>query len=142
MEEDVFGQADVLARAKDTAVEGLVEAGVLHARAGKVRILKRSELPDDWNPAEDARLTVWECAQHLIRNLEKDGEEGAAQLCARLGGGQSEGARALAYRLYSICDRKGWTEEALAYNTLVTSWPAIQEKVAHRAAVGEQTELL
>jgi putative DNA methylase len=142
MEDAPFGEADVLARAKDTAVEGLVEAGVLAARGGKVRILNRSELPDDWNPTEDTRLTVWECTQHLIRRLEKDGEEGAALLCARLGGGRGEDARALAYRLYSICDRKGRTEQALAYNTLVTSWPAIQEKVAHRAAVGEQAELL
>jgi len=86
MEEGPFGQADVLARAKNTSVEGLVRAGVLDARAGKVRLLRRDEYPDDWNPVEDDRLTVWECTQHLIRALERGGEEASARLAHQLGG--------------------------------------------------------
>lgn len=124
MDEASFGEADVLARAKNTSVQGLVEAGVLHSKAGKVRILPRSEYSDDWDPAADKRLTVWECAQHLIRRLER-GEADAAQLTKRLGTGRSEDARALAYRLYSICERKKWSHEALAYNSLVVAWPEI-----------------
>ncbi len=141
MNEGAFGEADVLARAKNTSVQGLVDAGVLSARAGKVRLLKRTEYEKDWDPAEDARLTVWECTQHLILQLNTKGEEGAALLCGRLGGGRSEDARALAYRLYSICERKGWAEEALAYNSLVVSWPAIQERAARLATSGRQSDL-
>jgi putative DNA methylase len=141
MNEGAFGEADVLARAKNTSVQGLVDAGVLSARAGKVRLLKRTEYEKDWDPAQDRRLTVWECTQHLILQLDTKGEEGAALLCGRLGGGRSEDARALAYRLYSICERKGWAEEALAYNSLVVSWPAIQEKAARLATTGRQREL-
>ena len=132
-----FGEADVLARAKNTSVEGIVDAGVLHARGGKVRLRQRCDYPEDWDPTTDRRLTVWECAQHLIGEMERSGEEGAAALVRRLGGGISEDARALAYRLYAIADRKGWSDEARAYNGLVVSWPAIVEKAA-RAPVGQR----
>lgn len=133
MNEASFGEADVLARAKGTAVDGLVKAGVVHSKAGKVRLLKRAEYPEQWNPGLDHRVTVWECAQHLIRRLHADtgGIEAAAKLLNELGSA-SEDARALAYRLYSICERKKWAEEALAYNTLVVEWPAIQDKAAQQ----------
>ena len=124
MDEAPFGEADVLARAKNTSVQGLAEAGVLYSNAGKVRILKRDEYDDDWDPVTDKRQTVWECTQHLIKRLEKSESE-AAQLVKRLGAGQSEDARALAYRLYSICERKKWSQEARAYNSLVVAWPEI-----------------
>jgi putative DNA methylase len=141
LNEAPFGEADVLARAKNSSVAGIEEAGVLHARAGKVRLRQRCDYPEDWDPQTDRRLTVWECAQHLICELERSGEEGAAALVRRLGGGMSEDARALAYRLYAIADRKHWTEEARAYNSLVVSWPAIVEKAA-RAPGAEQGRLL
>ena len=105
MELGSFGEADVLARAKNTAVEGLV-APVCLKLAQEAGLLKREEYPEDWNPAEDRKLTVWEGTQHLIRALEKGGEEVAARLANQLGGGRSEEARALAYRLYAICERK------------------------------------
>ena len=124
MEEGSFGEADVLARAKNTAVNGLAEAGVIKARAGKVQLLKRDELPDDWSPATDKRLTVWEVTQHLIRTVEKKGESAAAALLHQLGG-MGEIARDLAYRLYATCERKKWAQEALAYNSLVVAWPEI-----------------
>ncbi len=141
MNEGAFGEADVLARAKNSSVDGIVEAGVLHARGGKVRLRQRADYPEEWDPGTDGRLTVWECAQHLICELERSGEGGAAGLVRRLGGGMSEDARALAYRLYAIADRKGWTDEARAYNGLVVSWPAIVEKAA-RAPEAEQGRLL
>jgi putative DNA methylase len=131
--EGPFGEADVLARAKNTAVRGLDEAGVLRSHAGKVRLLRRDELGDDWDPARDRRLTVWEVTQHLIRRLEVGGESDAAELLRRLGG-LGEAARELAYRLYTICERKGWAQEALGYNGLVVAWPEIA-----RLAMGEQT---
>ena len=126
MAEAAFGEAHDLARAKNSSVEGVAESGVLHARAGKVRLLNRNEYPDDWNPTSDSHLNTWKCAQYLIRKLEQGGELKAAQLVNLLGGGQSENVRALAYRLYAICERKGWAQEAVPYNTLVTSWSHIQ----------------
>lgn len=130
MNEGPFGEADVLARAKNTAVQGLVDAGVVHSKAGKVRLLKREEYKDDWDPVADSRVTVWECTQHLIQRLNTGGEEAAARLVNKLGGWRSEEARALAYRLFSLCERQKWADEALAYNTLVVSWPGIQDKAS------------
>lgn len=139
--EGEFGRADVLARAKNTSVEGLTRAGVLEARRGKVRLLSKTELPADWDPVTDGRMTVWEATHHLIRALDEGGEEAAARLVARLGGGVSEAARALAYRLYSICDRKARAELARDYNNLVVSWSAIRDKAAHMGTA-EQARLI
>jgi putative DNA methylase len=111
-EEGPFGDAETLSKAKNTSVGGMVEAGILSARAGKARLLRREELPADWNPASDRRLTVWEVAQHLIRTMQERGEPAAAELLAKVGG-LGEAARDLAYRLYTICERKGWAQEAL-----------------------------
>jgi putative DNA methylase len=124
MDEGPFGVAEILSKAKDTAVQGLVQAGVVKARGGKVQLLRRDELPDDWDPATDQRLTVWEVTQHLIRTLDRQGESGAAALMQKLGG-KAEVARDLAYRLYTVCERKKWAEEALAYNGLVIAWPEL-----------------
>ena len=111
MKEGAFGEADVLARAKNSSVEGVAESEVLRASTGKVRLLNRDEYPDEWEPASDSRgvsPNTWKCTQYLIRALERGGETEAGRLVNRLGGGTSEAARALAYRLYAICDRKGW----------------------------------
>ncbi len=124
-----FGSADTLARAKNTSVAGLVEAGILRSSRGKVALLTREELSADWDPATDARRTVWEVAQHLIRVLEAKGERAAGALLAKVGA-QGEAARELAYRLYSLCERKKWASEALAYNGLVTAWPEVAKLAA------------
>jgi len=124
MNPGAFGDADNMARAKNTSVAGLAESGVLASGAGKVRLLKREEYPTDWDPQSDTRKPVWEGTQYLVRALEMGGEGAAARLCKMLGGG-AEPARDLAYRLYSICERKGWASEALAYNSLVIAWPEI-----------------
>jgi putative DNA methylase len=123
-EQGPFGEADVLARAKNTSVEGMELAGILISRAGRVRLVRRDELDPAWDPATDRRLTVWEVAQHLIRRLDAEGEGAAADLLHRVGG-LGEAARELAYRLYAICERKGWAEESLGYNALVIAWPEI-----------------
>lgn len=124
MEEGPFGTAETLSRAKNTAINGLVEAGIVVARAGKVRLVRRDELSDDWNPAADRRLTIWETTQHLIRRLDQQGETGTAALLHQVGG-MGDTARDLAYRLYTLCERKKWAEEALAYNGLVIAWPEL-----------------
>jgi putative DNA methylase len=117
------GEADALARAKVTSIDGLERAGVIVTRGGTCRLLRRDELPEDYDPAEDQRATVWESVQHLVKQLLAGGEVKAASLFASLS--NSEAARDLAYRLYSICERKSWAEEAGAYNVLVASWPEI-----------------
>jgi len=140
LEEGAFGEADVLARAKNTSVQGLQEAGILEARAGKVRLLRREELDGDWDPTQDARLTVWEVTQHLIARLENEGEAGAAALLRQVGA-LGDAARDLAYRLYGICERKKWAKEAFAFNSLVVAWPTLAE-LAQRAAPPRQGELI
>ena len=132
-----FGMAETLAKAKAVAIAGIVEGGILSARAGKVRLLRPEELADDWDPTMDARITVWEVVHQLVRVLESGGETQAAALLRRLGG-LGETARELAYRLYSIAERKGWPAEALSYNSLVQSWP----EISRLARSSEQGELL
>ena len=137
-----FGQADVLARAKDTSVEGMMEAGILQSKRGKVRLLRPEELPYGWDPSTDSRLAAWEVVHHLIRVLEAGAEPAAAELVAKLGS-YAEPARELSYRLYTICERKKRAAEALSYNALVQSWPEITRlaRESGQSAV-EQTLLL
>ena len=123
-EEGEFGDAETLSKAKNTSVAGLVEAGILQSGGGRVRLLRPEELPDDWDPRKDRRLTVWEMVHHLIRVLDESGEAGAARLLRKIGGKMEE-ARALAHRLYAICDRQKRAVEARAYNALVGSWTEI-----------------
>jgi len=140
MSEGAFGTAETLSRAKNTAINALVEDGLIIAKAGKVRLVPRDELQEDWDPATDKRPTVWESTQHLIRALDQKGEPGAADLLRKLGSGMGETARDLAYSLYIICDRKKWPQEAVYYNSLITSWLEIQNLVhaAEHTRSGQQ----
>ena len=128
-EEGPYGEAETLAKARNIAVSGVENSGLLKSAAGKVRLLKRAEMPDDWDPLTDKTLTVWECTQHLIKRLESEGEQAAAEILAKMGP-QGEQARILAYRLYTICERKKWAEEARAYNGLVIAWPELERLAA------------
>jgi len=122
--EGEFGVAETLSKAKNTSIDGLEDAGILESKRGKVRLLRPGELLNDWNPATDKRLSVWKIAHHMIRVLESGGERAAADLVAELGS-QAEVARELAYRLYTICERKKRAQEALSYNAIVQSLPEI-----------------
>ena len=137
--EGEYGVAETLSKAKNTSVAGMVEAGILVSSRGKVRLLKPSELPDNWDPETDTRLTAWEMVHHLIRALEKGGEIAAAELAAKLGS-HAETARELCYRLYTICERKKRALEALSYNALVQSWPEII-RLAREGKKSEQSNL-
>jgi len=121
-----YGVAETLSKAKNTSVGGLVEAHIVASKAGKVRLLRPSELPENWNPEADPRLTSWEVVHHLVRALESGGESAAAVLVGKLGA-KAEIARELCYRLYVLCDRKKRSAEALSYNALVLSWPEISQ---------------
>ncbi len=139
MDEGLFGVAETLSKAKNTAVDALEREGILVSKAGKVRLLRREELQDDWDPTKDKRLTVWEVTQQLIKALvDKGSEEAAADLLRKVGA-LGEVARDLAYRLYTICDRKKWAQEALAYNSLVVAWPELV-KLAGQQRVTRPTQ--
>ena len=133
-----YGSAETLATAKNTSVSGMVQAGIIHSRAGKVRLLRPLELPADWDPAADDRLTAWEAAHHLIRVVWHGGEMAAAALLRRLGG-VADLARELCYRLYMVSERRKRPAEALAYDGLVKSWPEIR-RLSMREAQPRQIE--
>jgi putative DNA methylase len=132
--EGAFGDADTLSRGKGTSVAGMKEAGVLKSGGGKVRLLKWSEYPSDWDPRTDTRTPIWEALHQLIRALKQGGESASGALLAALGG-KAEAVRQLAYRLYTLCERLGHAEDARAYNELITSWTGIESA----AAVDSQT---
>jgi len=123
-DEGAYGMAEQLSKSKNTSVAGMVQAGIVASKAGKVRLLKPDELPEDWDPTTDARLTAWEMVHQPIRVLDAGGEGSAANLLRKLGV-KAEVARELAYRLYTLCERKKRAAEALAYNGLVQIWPEI-----------------
>lgn len=162
--EGEFGVADVLARAKNTSVQGLSDAGLLESRRGKVRLLKAAELPDaekrekrsekregsfptspssfptspsSFLPSPSSFLAShWLIVHHLIRALEAGGESAAAGLVAQLGS-RAETARELAYRLYTVSERRKRAAEALSYNALVQSWPEIARLAGESAGRSE-----
>ena len=125
--EGPYGEAETLFKAKGITLAGLQAAGVVHAAGGRVRLLRSDELPGDWDPAARSPVTAWAAVHHLIRRHDADGEDAAAALLSRLGSA-ADSARDLAYRLYTIAERKGWAEQALPYNALVQVWPRLKEK--------------
>lgn len=129
-----FGQADVLARAKGAAVEGLQKAGVVEARQGKVRLLRRDELDPAWNPESDGRVPVWEALQHLVGRLEAGGVDAAGELLAQVGDEKGELSKQLAVRLYEVCDRRKWASDAYAYNIYAQEYPEIVRMMQEEGA--------
>ena len=122
-----FGDADILARAKNTSVQALADRGVLSASKGTVRLLTREEIPEKVDMREEC---TWLLTQQLARAMEKGGVKACAQIVVNLFGSNAENAKALAYRLYTICERKNWAQEGYAYNNLVVAWPDIQSMAA------------
>jgi putative DNA methylase len=133
-----FGDANTLAQSKGTSVDGIKEAGVIQSGGGKVRLLKWSDYPTDWDPSTDKRTPVWEALHHLIRALKSSGGEGAAGAMLAALGGKAEAVRQLAYRLYTLCEREGRAEDARAYNELITSWTGIESVAATAPKLGDQ----
>ena len=132
------GDADSVARAKNTSLAGIETSGIGEARQGEFRLFERGDLAPDWSPVDDARLTVWEVLQYLVAALERSESE-AAELLHTLGG-NADRARQLAYVLYAKANDNRWTTEAGAYNTLITAWPNLQVSAA--AATSRQQALL
>lgn len=122
-----FGDADVLARAKNTSVQALADRGVMMAAKGQVRLLTREEIPEKVDTHEEC---TWLLTQQLACAMEKGGVKACAQIVVTLLGSNAENAKSLAYRLYTICERKNWAQEGYAYNNLVVAWPDIQSMAA------------
>jgi len=127
-----YGDADSVARAKNTSLAGISESGIGEARSGKFRLFERGELSEDWSPTDSDRLTVWEATQRLSATLERSESE-AAELLGVLGG-YGDRARQLAYLLYSKANEQGWTAEAGTYNGLITAWSDLLTGAARIAA--------
>lgn len=135
-----YGDAEVLSKAKGTSVGGLVDAGVVESTSGNLRLLKWAEMPRDWSPENDNRVPVWEALHQLIRALNQDGETAAGQLLARMPD-KTAGLTALTYRLYTLCERQGWAEEARAYNELQGAWLGIEQASQETGHIGRQSAL-
>lgn len=136
-ENGAFGEADVLARAKGTSVEGVRQSGVLRSAGGQARLLKWAEYPADWDPRADERLPVWEVLHQLIRVFNSTGDSGAGSVFAAVAH-KAESARQLAYRLYTLSERAGRAEDARAYNELITSWTGIETAAAKEPAAAQR----
>ncbi len=135
MGESPYGVAETLSKAKNVSIEGLKDTGILESRAGKVRLLRRDEFAKGWHVRTHAgHVTVWEVMQRMIYGLQEGKGEIEAGDILRSVGEVGEIARDLAYRLYTVCERKGWTQEALAYNSLVVSWSQISQLAQREAS--------
>jgi len=135
-----YGDANTLAQAKNTSVDGTVEAGVVEAKAGKVGLIRWDKYPKEWDPTRDRRAPVWEACHHMIRLLDSKGEAEAGALLAAMPE-RGEKIRQLAYHLYTLCDRNKWAEDARPYNNLVTAWSNIVAASTGSAPIESQEEL-
>lgn len=126
-----YGTADSLARARGISVESVKHAGIIESAAGKVRILARDELDDNWEPEADGHLTVWECLQHLVRKYEKDGISHETAVLLKKIDAKAEAVKDLAYCLYDIsANKRKDAKEATAYNALIADWTELTRQAA------------
>jgi putative DNA methylase len=139
-EKGKFGEADVLARAKGTSVDGLRVGGVVESGAGTLRLLRSIELTKSWNPESDSRLSVWELLHQMIRSFNSNGESGAGEILSKTAR-FAESVRTLAYRIYTLCERKGWAQDAGQYNSFVLAWDAIEAAARSTGYSGTQVSL-
>ena len=137
--ESTFGEADLLARAKGISVDKLKDAGVLASEKGKARLYRWGDYPTNWDASSDNNTPIWEALHHLLRALNSGGEEEAATVLSSVPKKEA-GVRVLCYRLYSLCERKGWSEDARFYNELIASWEAIKSRLTNDSAISESFE--
>lgn len=139
------GKANLLANAQATAVNGLVAAGILEVQGNRVRLISPEQLPADWDPETDRRLTVWEMTHHLMRiyYYQKKGDAVTADLLRKLGT-KADVARDLAYKLFTVCEKNKWSAEAQGYNALVLGWPDLVRLAQERPVITtpQQTQLI
>ena len=127
--EKASGDAITLATPKGISLESLFKSGIFRDGHGKTRLYRREELPGDWSPKTDPKLTIWECVQHAARALDQGGSAAAAALIKAMGR-KAEDALSLAYRLYDIANAKGEAVEARVYAELAAEWPELEALAA------------
>jgi putative DNA methylase len=144
--EGKFGDADNIARARNTAVAALDRAGILTSRAGKVRLYRPSDLRDDYDVVADESVSAWEVLHHLIRITESEGV-GAAGIFLVQAGGRVDGVvdveliPELSHLLFRIAEDNKWTKDAISFNSLVTAWPDIVDASRATKPSGQQAAL-
>lgn len=127
-DDGVYGDAETLAKAINTSVEGLARAGVLRSGGGKVALFAPQDLIAGYAPADDDRVSAWEVVVHLARALEVEGVDEASRILAEAGTRiDRSAAKELAFRLHQIASRNGWTETAITFNGLGTLWGDIEQ---------------
>lgn len=139
--EGAYGEADVLARAKGTTVDYVVDSGAAESKGGRMRILHYSEYPDDkgYDPREDGNLPLWEACHRVIRELEKRNRRAAAELLSKMPNMASD-IRQLAYYLFTYCEKHGDAANARAYNALITSWSDIMALMGEIGGASDNPE--
>lgn len=130
-----YGEAEILATAKSTSIPMMASHGILYAKAGIVHLLDRTELPEK---VDDNERCIWMLTQQLTQAMARGGVEACARILADMFGSNGERAKDLAYRLYTIAERKNWANEAYAYNALVVAWPDIQARAAARKEIAPE----
>lgn len=125
-----FGVADGLARAKDTSVARLEASGILTSGKGKVQLIHWKNLPRDWKPENDDDIPLWEACHHLIQAMQEEGSECAAKLLAVLQDRSDLNLNIALFcsAMYTICERAGWTDDAIVYNELSQALPDIEQQ--------------
>jgi putative DNA methylase len=127
-----FGDADNLARARNTSVDVMGREEILTSRAGNVQIIRPVDLSWNYDVLKDSRPSNWEALHHLIKVLEREGVAPAgaflqAALSRPDGAVDADLIKELAHLLFRIAEGNGWTKDALSFNSLVTTWPEIVE---------------
>lgn len=134
-----FGDANNLANARNTTVDAMDRGGVVTSRAGKVQLIRPSDLSSDYDILTDPHTSNWEVLHHLIKRLEDNGINPAGEFL-RTATERQDGAidpdlvKELAHLLFRIAEANGWIKDALSFNSLVTSWPEIHDKARARIA--------
>lgn len=123
-----FGEADRIARSRDTSIAAMQRAGVVKRVARRVELVRPAAVGRDRDGRADPPVSTWQTLHLVIKLLERDGVAAAgALLSATLdredGAVEAESVRGLGHLLFHIAETNGWTRDALAFDTVVTSWP-------------------
>jgi len=136
---DSSGIADQLARSSDTSLAELQRGGIFEAKGGKARLLSPTQLNEEWDPAADEHVSVWEATVRLAAVLAKDGVDKVAELLPAVGEKVSlDAVKELGFLLFHEAEKNKDTDDAILFNGLVSSWGDLNEQarqiVAHPKA--------
>ncbi len=122
-----YGDAEVLAQAKNVSVDALALSDLLTAGGGRVTLLPLDEYGPD-RPLRLPDMTAWEGCFRMAYHLNREDGEGIVGSAgvARAMGSNAESVARLARVLYAYYDRKGDSPNAVIFNHLVASWEDIR----------------